>query len=538
MALAPTLPPSTGPYETGGTTKSGRKTRRPTYFNEENHLAAGQNGGRPPTNAGAIQDRQPPVQLAAVGARQDNGNVLHIYSFAVGEGNAQVVITPNNDLFIVDLGSKTSEKNYDPATNYNNPLIDSSVPALLHFLRDARRLGACQIVEGLILSHSDRDHYNYLSILHELNAWVRVAYLGDTPQNYSVRVASLAEDVQSQNYSGNSNYYLAQLCSRAAQPDGTAAVGDICWVTYTGVDLDDPDIPQVCPVPADPTSQVLPPPLQQVSTYSPNNYADPNNMQNAFWVPETTAPLRAGVPGDVCPYYAPDGLTIYEAGGTTIRILVSNYRNCGDLAALAARTGIPYANLQDSYNAYERLGENDPRDNNEASIVTQIVSENLTHLILGDAVGSVEDFLLAMYPTLRNVAYLCIPHHGSDTFNSSSPNFVTAMNPTVAVVSTARFPGPNLHPRLTTMNRYINVMPIANQVDSTYTAVGEAGDRTNPNYLCMKTQKPVIQFEGQHKQIYITGWLEDNYHHYTIENGQPTTQGAVFKPAFIQQNPA
>lgn len=70
---------------------------------------------------------------------------------------------------------------------------------------------------------------------------------------------------------------------------------------------------------------------------------------------------------------------------------------------------------------------------NNHSCVLRISSDSGSVLLTGDIEKSVEDRLLEKYPGQLSADILIVPHHGSNT--SSSPAFIAAVNPKLALIS-------------------------------------------------------------------------------------------------------
>lgn len=512
--------------------------------------------------------------IIAVGERASNSEKLHIYCVAVGEGNATIVLTPSNDLFIVDMGSKTPEIKYgfDDTDSEVNPKNQQNVGImkLYELLAKSEFLGQNKVVEGLILSHSDQDHYNYISTLYELDVWVKKAYLGDFPGNFSAQPKTVLVPVEEENkpttyksskYKGNSDDYLAQLCGSATVGKDEAS-GEVNWVTFTGVFLNDPNIqgcPSVLPPSppkktksgssTEPTPSCLPSPVQKFLQYIPSSKTKSSGSGKIY--PEDIRwyglqPTEIDISNDInqLPYYSENGLTLYKAaGGVEFNILVSNYRDCDDMARIA-RSGsgqITYDKFLEYSYAIPRMSS--AREKNEASVVSDIKVGKLHHLICGDAIGSNEAFLTRMYPTIANIPYLCIPHHGSNQKGSSSKTWVNQMNPGIVVISTRRFPSTNKHPQLSTVKLYLRPSTEDNDVESIYTACTLDPQETSDNVerLNDANGQLVYQYTQARYRLYVTGWMLANYHHYSLENELPTTVTipgeALFKSKFTNALP-
>ena len=508
---------------------------------------------------------RPKVPTIAVGKRTSNGNKLHIYCVAVGEGNATIVITSSNDLFIVDIGSKTPEIKYGLADNDSEVASknqkDVGRITLYELLAHNKFLGQNKVVEGLILSHSDQDHYNYISMLYELDVWVKKAYLGDFPGNFSAQPQSVfvpskgKNKYQSSQYGGNSHEYLAQLCGQATV-EKTRVAGEVNWVTFTGVSLGDPKI-QGCPSdlppkPKKPKSgssstpkpSCLPSPVQKFLQYIPYSKTKSSSKnpypEDISWLKLQPTEIDISDDPSQLPYYSEGGLTLYEtADGAMVNILVSNYRDCDDMARIARSNygQATYDDLLEYSYAIPRMAS--ARDKNEASVVTEIIAEDLSHLICGDAIGSNEAFLTTMYPGFSNITYLCIPHHGSNQKGSSSETWVNQMNPGIVVISTRRFPSTNKHPQLSTVQRYLRPSTNDSAVESIYTACTMDTQRTSANVTRLNDAngQRVYQYTNAPYKVYVTGWMTANYHHYCLDADTPKTVGIrnqhLFKAKFL-----
>ncbi|MEZ5476196.1 MAG: hypothetical protein R3E95_01455 [Thiolinea sp.] len=114
-------------------------------------------------NSGMKLESEPesePIVKAEPGGRASNGNTLHLYFFAMGQGDSTLIITPGNKIFIIDIGSSFPEK--DKASE------DLSKKNLDKFFLEPKIFGASQEIEGLIFTHSDKDHHNYIGMLQKI----------------------------------------------------------------------------------------------------------------------------------------------------------------------------------------------------------------------------------------------------------------------------------------------------------------------------------------------------------------------------------
>jgi len=103
---------------------------------------------------------------------------------------------------------------------------------------------------------------------------------------------------------------------------------------------------------------------------------------------------------------------------------------------------------------YQSFYADSPRgdfsDENSSSVVLKIEAENISVLFTGDIEEEAEQDLLYLDEWLKSDV-IKVPHHGGKT--SSSPAFIKAVSPKVAVVSAGRN-NPFHHPHKTTLERY------------------------------------------------------------------------------------
>ena len=91
-----------------------------------------------------------------------------------------------------------------------------------------------------------------------------------------------------------------------------------------------------------------------------------------------------------------------------------------------------------------------PRVRNDDSLVLELRHGAVSVILPGDVGAAVEPTLRSLIP-LAPVRILKVPHHGSR--NSSTPQFVKAMKPAVAIISAGRH-NPFGHPNLDVVRRY------------------------------------------------------------------------------------
>ncbi len=99
---------------------------------------------------------------------------------------------------------------------------------------------------------------------------------------------------------------------------------------------------------------------------------------------------------------------------------------------------------------YANSSRGDFSDENSSSLVFKIEAGNISVLFTGDIEEEAEEDLLYLGKWLKS-DIIKVPHHGGKT--SSSPAFIKAVSPKVAVVSAGRN-NPFHHPHHTTLERY------------------------------------------------------------------------------------
>lgn len=96
-------------------------------------------------------------------------------------------------------------------------------------------------------------------------------------------------------------------------------------------------------------------------------------------------------------------------------------------------------------------------DPNVLSLVTLLEIGGKKGLFLGDATRTTEEFLINKQTDLiRNVDFVHIPHHGSET--SSGPQFVSLVNPNGAQVTHETYEDRYKHPQERVLNRWLEVL--------------------------------------------------------------------------------
>src|SRR5690349_8083502 len=92
---------------------------------------------------------------------------LWIMCMRVGQGDCTIIICPGGEIYIVDLGSAEAEPVPGDDTHMYTPHTA---------LNDASVFGNDKKLAGLILTHSDRDHYNWAGILYDIGVKVDRVY--------------------------------------------------------------------------------------------------------------------------------------------------------------------------------------------------------------------------------------------------------------------------------------------------------------------------------------------------------------------------
>lgn len=496
----------------------------------------------------------PNVVVSEVGKRSSNGGKLHIFAIAVGVGNGCLVITPDNELYIVDLGTYCREREYPKADGTQDcvwelgkELQEVTTYCLIELLFNSRTLAQNKKIKGVILSHSDGDHYNLLSVLEAMEATVEQIYFSNLLCEYSVPTKSLVKEcIAWKSFTGGGKAgreSMRVLTGSRGTKSGEAAPTSYAdhplrTLTFTGY-VSDGGEARECSNPyvigcKPPAVRALSLPKSTDGVESAVRFDIPIKSDPAQLKPVPYVATKE-IEGVVS---APRGVTLFSDSDTyAISALVSNYSTCFDYATEGAQD-FPRVGKNLTYPLNSERNPVTPKFGavaiNRCSIVTCIDCAGEVCVICGDANGSTEGFLLENYSekTLGNVDYLCIPHHGSTSHGSSGDTFAKRMSPKTLVVSTARVNTKFSHPEKTALCRYIQLDTLNDEdADVSYSAFSDSNraghlvpvrNANAPNYF---------QFSVQKVRLYHTGWLSRGWHHYEVQAGDYNVEfNNNFKP--------
>lgn len=468
-----------------------------------------------------------PIAFLEAGQRASNGGTLHCYFLAMGQGDCTVLVTPTNDLFIIDIGTDGSEHNWGG--------ISVSSGILRNVLRQPNIAGSNKRLKGLILTHSDSDHSNKIGILESMGISVEQVFHSDTIESYSVQsiLETLTKEETNKgeindisilgvSYTTGQDNPSQLTFKQAQQTYGTATAESIINLIKnkkTGV-LEFKD--KVSPV----------------GQY----HAFRNGKNKALYDVPKDRPITM-VDGDTpaIPYYytADDGVVIYDEGGCKIRLLVANYRNSLNAYMLSkpddSESKYEILDRQGNYKSFnKKLYDEDWEKNynklsvsnvtetrgnafdaNRASIILHISYNGEDYVICGDATGDTLNMVRYQYPHLQNVTILQSPHHGSDTNGSESSDFALTMNPMIAVISTPYNKTGHRHPRKVNASNYTK--PGRRNYDNTIkSSYGWwTNNPGNDEIVQIDRGLSYCQYKNQPYRLFMTGWMDDGYYHYT-----------------------
>jgi len=116
------------------------------------------------------------LPVAAPGNRSDGK--LHIAFIQVGQGDCIAVSTPQGRSMVFDCGSTGTDGDLNFAARVRS------------VLRGVKFLGGTNSIDVLVLTHSDRDHYNQLETMFGEDFTVETCYHSDASDQYSVDYTS------------------------------------------------------------------------------------------------------------------------------------------------------------------------------------------------------------------------------------------------------------------------------------------------------------------------------------------------------------
>lgn len=314
----------------------------------------------------------------------------------VGQGDCSLIRCPNGDVYVVDIGTTEAEP---------FPGDPNSICTPIDLLTSDDFFGQNTTCAGLILTHSDADHYNWVGLLYDADVMINKVYHSDWFTAYDVG-------------------------SEYVNPKGKVKRGKT-WSLIENMCLDasnEPDYPNIRMV---------------TFTDTDKKFSTPDPLYPSEYI---HANITVGTGVDQ--YSTTRGIKVHDAAGCTIHILCGNIESAAGVRA-AKRQGTGTTN---NYERRRREGV----DTNMASLVVLVEYNGLQYLICGDAVQETEEFVLDTYPDVKNVQILRAPHHGSNTYGSSHDAFVTRMNPRTLAVSAPRQSHSQPLPTCETLTRYLS----------------------------------------------------------------------------------
>lgn len=335
---------------------------------------------------------------------------LHITFNEIGQGLNLLVALPNGRMLLIDCGTSNWERNYfEPGEATIDQLWERM---LRRILGDVCFLANNQIIDLLILTHSDKDHINQLQDLFQSNM---VAYESN-PNRFYQPASRIQTLCFSNDFAKYGAFGIPRICSQHAQQ------------TFAFIVNQNAGSPSYTPV------------------------AFPGNG----WQMGNPQPIPDAGRGVPLPYKSTDRDT-----RGFVKVMEGTHPSNG---APACNVYI----LASGVTEYDHMYDNSTEEN-RGSIVTMIVYGDKKFLFMGDATFNTEKFLLDTYEDrIGNVEVLQIPHHASFQTSSSYPNhpalretgypdldFVGKVNPRYAVVSAAWDSGSSYKlPRWETLQGY------------------------------------------------------------------------------------
>ena len=309
-------------------------------------------------------------------------NKLHFGFMRMGWGDSTIIKCPTGEIYIVDIGSGRYDK--ETADDDDDEVIEITPEA--HFQSD-NVLGIDKNVSALILTHSDRDHYNKVGILSNVNVKIDKVYHSNFLKLYYGGSKPAG--------GGSSNKLIEIMC---LDNNNDTDWGNMRRVTYNEND-------------------------KKYTTWNENT------------LKYVTVDIEAADDDDtddenIDKYTDGRGIMIHSAGGCKIYLLCSEVTSDDENAQKRQRA----RQKQNKQNIYEKQIAGKVAVN-RASIITLVEYDNKQYVICGDAVGETESFILSKYNDIEDVEILRCAHHGSDTEGSNSQEFAVQMNPNRLVVS-------------------------------------------------------------------------------------------------------
>ena len=140
----------------------------------------------------------------------------------MGQGDCTVIKTPSGKVYMIDLGTSEGEP-------YPGDL--DSIYSPRTFFGDTKLFGTYKTLNGLILTHADKDHYNGVGFLHLLGIKIEKVYHSDFFTSYDTGSSFDGSSV------GKSYLYIELMCThKTGAKKGEPDYPNIRGVTYTGDD--------------------------------------------------------------------------------------------------------------------------------------------------------------------------------------------------------------------------------------------------------------------------------------------------------------
>jgi beta-lactamase superfamily II metal-dependent hydrolase len=364
---------------------------------------------------------------------------LTIACLKMGHGDCTLIKCPSGSLFMVDCGSAELER--------PNPL-DRKVKYLpTEVLLDDAFLGKDKMLDALIFTHHDQDHYNKVAWLFTNGVRTRKIYHSGLMEHYSKgsRVPPYGDGVSSE--------YFRLLCVKPKKKEddpNEEAITD--YQNIRGVTLN-----------------------KKYKLYSTRN---PKNEKETVF---TSINVGTGVDE----YSTTRGVKVHECTKCKISILCAGVTTVVDPEEESVESRSAKRSKSETTLSYEReiVGASLI---NMSSIITLIEFNGGQYLICGDAVKETEKFVLDNYTDVKNLEILRAPHHGSNTFESSHLTFIQTMNPRIAVFSASSDSHSQNLPRCETLTSYAtNCSRLIKNVDDS--------DADTSIYACFYSSNMVVE---------------------------------------------
>ena len=385
---------------------------------------------------------------------------LYFGFMRMGKGDCTVIRTPTGEIFIIDIGSNGLDSENGIV---QTPEVNLGLNGIL---------GVDKNIEALILTHSDKDHYNKIGYLYNLGANIKKVYHSNDFNKYNIGSTFnskannppdnwIKKDVKQWERTSAGLIQLMML-----DEDGYIDHENIRRVTFTGAQ-------------------------KYFTSFDPeqDEYVSTNIVQ-----------------GNGINQYSNDrGIKIFEKSGCKISLL------CGDIYSQEfynkVMTREKKRKLNDGSNKWD-VNYDDSKSVNMASIITLIEYKRNKIIVSGDAVSETEKFVVDTYPGVSSVSTLQASHHGSITNGSNSSAYANRMKPQRLVTSAPKGENGNNHPRCEAINNYINSNNNIKSADKIkYACTVEEEIYVSNNSRKRKLVKKMEYNEKNEKySIHATGW--------------------------------